>query len=236
MDFDRRTHINKLIDKEIKNRKDVNFMTLIHFANQRNLSITATYEPLTYSFINHKETINFEDFYFGMSPLFNNDIIHDIVTKRLFKTKEDFNKYIDEYYYQFMLYDNLKKYINPLHKKVILQAISKFGIECKYKDANTFQYIMSNFSDINHKLIKYTKFEEPFYILGSISDNLLELFYQKQISFSLENTNIVVSCDAKNLFDFNDPVILDHNYKLCYGDAFYSGVMLKLMKNIMDSK
>ena len=223
-------HFNKIINDKIKNQEGVNFLSLIHYANSKVLSITAKYDDLENRFYNSKEEVSFDDFYYGLHPNFDNSSIHEIVVNRLFKKPNDLNIYVDKNYREFMLYDGLQKYIKPLHKKVILQAIHKFGIECYYEDQDTFDYIKKHLNLLNNKQIKFTNYNDPFYMLGSISDNTLNIFKSFQIKFFYEKEKIIVSTKRGGNFNFNNVSVMKDNYRLVYGDAFYSGVMLKLMR------
>ena len=223
--------LNQLLEDQVKDQSGVNFISLIQAASNNNLSITAKYEPLDYKFMNAKESVEFDNFYYGISPLFNNDVIHDIIVKRQFKSPSDLSQYIEDNYKLFMLYEDSKRYIKPLHKKVILQAIHKFGIECHIDTEEVFLEIANKLFHLNNKIIKYTDKNSPIYLLGSISDQTLSHIKELGFQFSIDtNHKIHISKGTNPSFDFNDPTILDLNYKLCYGDAFYSGVMLKLMK------
>lgn len=221
--------INKDICPFYKNQ-DVDFIKLLKYKGENKLSITAKYESLGYEFINaNNEKVNLDDFYYGLHPSFDNYIIKQIVTKRMFKNRDDLDLFVRSKLNLFHMYEGQEKYLIPLYKKTILEATHKFGIKIILESNSIKPIIEGKFKEFKNKLFKLEK-EDTLYLLGSIQDETIKMFNGLGLYFNYVNKEIILSSNNDYPFNFNDEEIMTKHYKLCFGNSFYSGVMLKLMK------
>lgn len=226
-------NIRKKINDELANSayidKDVDYASLIKYKNNSNLSIVAKFNSLNMVFLNaRQEELEFKDFYYGLSPKFDDKKIIDIISKNSASNKEKLNRFVNENGSLFMLYKEQSKYLHSLFKKTIIDSISKFAVKVYVEDERDLEKIKCNKKLDN--LIKYTNYNEPVYIVGTISDFLVDELVNLGLYFNEKNDQIVINQENNNNIVLDNQELIKSNIILFSGVAFYSGVMFKLMK------
>lgn len=121
---------------EALNHKDLNFGYLMATSLEGKLSITAKYDPpqkeKCVKLDGDLNTVPLDDndeFYYGVSPLFDNDQIIKVISKLKIKTQTDLVQYIKENPDWFMIHNRHEQYLSDIAKLIVVSVTCAFSIK-----------------------------------------------------------------------------------------------------------
>ena len=240
--------LNNLFNKKVKDYSGVNFISLINkrsFKDNKKVSFIAKYEKTEEYYTlkgkkdNNKKT---DEFYYGLKPSFNFDILVNAFYDDTLINKEALDKFLEKYADYFMLdYNEDKKIINALFAKTVIMMSLHYGYNIKMdeSDLDFITEVNNKINQIKKEHLEYTNYidfdenKKMVYLKGRPDPNLFVLF---DYSYDF-NTSIVLKKKKDN--SLNELYTKNENgpkIGLVGSNEYYSGVLTRLRKIIDDEE
>lgn len=127
--------------KEHSKESEINFLQAVTLLDSKKLSITCKYlKNYKYYYLeydsnnnifNKVEATNPDNYYYGLHPRINENIILNAIKEKAFLTKEKFLEFANKHISNFMLDIDSEELLISLFYKTLLQSASNFGFPIK---------------------------------------------------------------------------------------------------------
>lgn len=168
------------------------------------------------------DSTDFDAFYYGISPRFNNSMIMSELAKLSLKNAQGLEQFITNNADLFMLHKGQEKYLPVMAKYFSLCMFYNFGIKIEFHNENVLSEFVSVFGEEN----PYLKIKDKVVTIhGCPTEEILE--FLKKYRYIEKGTNLycmVEDAEANSILDICNK---EDGYGLVNGDVFYSGVLLR---------
>lgn len=223
--YEKCVEINNSMQKYLQG-KDLNFSKFIVPAKEGEVTIIGKYAQKHYG--DYKNALgdgfcrlivennqlkvvqsqDYDGFYYGISPRFNNSMIMDELSKFSLKNKEGLEKFVAEHADLFMLHKGQEKYLAAMAKYFTLCMFYNFGMKISLRDKTETDAFVKLFGD-----------KHPYF---KIKDNVLIIHgcpTEAVLDFLISHGYMERDYDSKGSSECE--------FGLVNGDVFYSGVLLR---------
>ena len=241
--YQKNVELNKNIQKYLS-KKELNYSKFILPSKEGEVSIIGKYAlnyydaykknfGETFCILDNQlkivESPDYEKFYYGVSPLLNNSLIIEELSKLSLKDEEGLEHFVKSNASLFMLHKEQAQYMIAMAKYFTLCICSNFGFKLEIQDANILQEF-KNFLENKTKQEK-TKYNNclkienhSVTIHGCPTEQMLVLLRQYRYEATTGNVYLVQKDSGKS---FDEICSSKEGITLVNGDVFYSGVLLR---------
>lgn len=227
------TNFNKFI-KEGNKDQTLKFSRMISYALGEKLSVIAEYKPtINKSFLHIGtdgevvESTDFNDFYYGVSPLDDNGMIIECISNLRFTNRKKLDEFIFENGNLFMCHPDQGGYLVDFARYALLAFASNFCIDFKWN--NAFENIIDE-TDSSKGILKRT--DNVLHIKGCPTDEMLKRL--SAYRFRMADKNIwEIADDGQDIYDLykNKSNIHLDNIRVFYSGVFVKPLHLEYVEN-----
>src|SRR5690606_19952997 len=168
--------------KEHSKESEINFLQAVTLIDSKKLSITCKYlKNYKYYYLeydsnnnifNKVEAANPDNYYYGLHPRINENIILNAIKEKSFLTKEKFLEFANKHISNFMLDIDSEELLISLFYKTLLQSASNFGFPIKISSEDEELFIAKTkgklLKNVDYKFVEKDN-DHLLFILGSIT-------------------------------------------------------------------
>ena len=165
--------------------------------------------------------INNDDFYYGVSPKLNAQLISDAIVNGRFRSELELDCFIKEHCSLFMLYNWQATYLLDFARYVVLAVASKYGIKIKWDDI--FSSIIAKYDPFSKILVKQNNILK---VCGCPTIEIENAFNNFNLYFE-KNRNGIWEITQKQGTTLRDIYTNEKTIGLLDSCGYYSGVLLK---------
>ncbi len=166
-----------------------------------------------------------DDFYYGVSPIIDAKLIVEEIRKKTFQGKNGIRKFVCKYANHFMIHEQYADSIDVIAQYITAGMLQKFGL--KFLCTPLIEEIAEKLSDKNLKFVEEKNKKETkryLYVCGCPSESFFKAF--EELRFKAKGQVLFLSDTGDSLETlFNKPGII-HNLS---GQVYYSGVLLRTL-------
>ena len=232
--------------KEHSKESEINFLQAVTLLDSKKLSITCKYlKNYKYYYLeydsnnntfNKVEAANPDNYYYGLHPRINENIILNAIKEKAYLTKEKFLEFANKHISNFMLDIDSKELLISLFYKTLLQSASNFGFPIKISSEDKELFIAKTkgklLKNVDYKFVEKDN-DHLLFILGSITLDKIKTLNNLKFGYKIDDDKLVFTKDDGSSFLklFNNQL----DKLKTTGLFYYSGVLPRL-KRIEEKK